>query len=479
MLDASFSEDYAAQVAADVARRYGLQVSPKVVTSVPIGVSGLPQPVWDGRKLIYPEHDGKKGVPVWRRRTSSDNPKRQGLVDPAVADRRLKVEDLHATGANDFEIADHLGVDVRVIRVDRRALRLRANYIRERGPKTVTEIRYQRIRELVAQGKTKAEMCADMGISDRHLRYLAQQIKVALPLTVRASESRVEQRIADLRRMSAEGLSREAMIAALGIVDRTLRVIANLAGVVLPPKAGGRVRAAVPAGPRRKYTRVQPYPSHDERRAALAGLDLGSMTVGDVSAHFGGAVPVSSIRADFRALGVVPATMARPVVAERNARLQKIKALDVSTMTVAELAARFEVTGSAIRKDLITLGLTAAPDQPWHAHNAAVRARIAEMVAKGFTRAQIIAAEPMSSDTLPRHLREAGLRVPRAGGVRNLRPTYSPPEEMAKLRESIRALRLQGLTIHQIAKQVDRSAGTVSYHVAKLGLAAGATGQGG
>ncbi len=475
MLDSCQSDDYAAGVAQDVARRYGLSVSPAVVQRVPVGLSGLSQPVWDEKtaRLIYVEAVGKRGLPGWNKRPSSDRPARQGLVNPVVAERRLKVADLHATGANDFEIAEQLGQDVRVIRVDRRVLKLPANYIRERGPKTVTEIRIKRIGDLVAQGKTKAEMIADMGISDRTLRSLAQRGNIVLPLTVRVLESRADRRSADLQRLMAEGLSREAICARLGVVDRTLRVIAARAGVILPPKTGGRARRSGPAAPKARLygNTVLSYPSAKERRAVLAGLDLTSMTVADLVAHFGGAVPQPRIREDLRGMGVRPAGVKVPVVQQREARLAKIRALDVATMTVADLAARFDVTSAAIRADLRELALTPAPDEPWKAHNAEVQARIAALVAKGFSRAQIIAAEPMSPQTLWRHLRAAGLSVPRADGSRKARKTHSSPEEMDKLREDIRRLRLQGLTLDQISAAVDRSSGTVSYHVSKLGLA--------
>lgn len=126
MLDANpQSDDYAARVAADVAARYGVVVRPAVVQQVPAGVSGLPQPVWNGVYLVYP--DPVKAQNSWRGRAKPVSEKRKGLADPVVHARRLRVAELHAQGLGDAEIAEAAGIEFRCVMADRRHLRLRAN----------------------------------------------------------------------------------------------------------------------------------------------------------------------------------------------------------------------------------------------------------------------------------------------------------------------------------------------------------------
>lgn len=473
MLDASHSPcDYAARVADEVAARYGLAVSPAVVQRVPPGTSGLPQVVWDGKHLVLAEHQGKEAGAAWRNRHKTPAAHRQGLVDPKVQDRRKRVVDLHATGATDYQMADTLAVDVRVIRVDRKALRLRANVNVQRGPSTQSEIRIARIRQMIADGVEREMMCAHLGVADGALRYLARQGRLTLPPSLKRVDLVAAQRIARLRELVAAGASRAEMTADLGVAIKTLRGLAERAGLVLPPPtlSVGRASAdCAPIGPKA-------YPARDARHAAIRALPVAEMTVDQIVAALGGAEDPRRVRADLRHMGLVPRRKAGfGTVDMRAARLAKIAALPVAEMTVAEIAARLGVSLKAVYVDLEKLGL-----QPLRLETGKSRAqvsamddrraRITALVAEGKTRNEIMAAEGIGPGSLYNHLKALGIDLPRADAKRVIAAGAQAKHLMDDLRERIRALRLEGKTLAAIGALVGRSTGTVNFHLLHLGM---------
>lgn len=93
------------------------------VQTIPRGVSAIPQPVWDGKALVYPD-----GHDMMRRRISAQYlPGRAGYVPPEVSERRKKVLGLHAEGYGVTEIADLLSVSPNAIREDHKRLAIAPN----------------------------------------------------------------------------------------------------------------------------------------------------------------------------------------------------------------------------------------------------------------------------------------------------------------------------------------------------------------
>lgn len=472
MLDSRHSPDeYAASVADEVAARYGLAVSAAVVQRVPTGTSGLPQVVWDGKHLVLADLQGKEAGAAWRNRHKTPAAHRQGLVDPKVQDRRKRVVELHAGGATDYQMAATLAVDVRVIRVDRKALRLRANINVQRGPSTQTEIRIARIREMIAQGVDRQVMCAHLGVTDGALRYLARQGRLTLPPSLKRSDMIAAQRIERLRELVAAGASRAEMSADLGVAIKTLRGLAERAGVVLPQSAhsSGRAGKDAPSGPKT-------YPARDARHAAIRALPVAEMTVDQIVAALGGAEDARRVRGDLRQLGLVPLRKAGfGTVDMRAARLAKIAALPVAEMTAAEIAARLGVSLKAVYVDLEKLGL-----QPLRLETGksraqisaldARRARITALVAEGKTRNEIMAAEGIGPGALYNHLKALGIDLPRADAKRVIAAGAQAKHLMDDLRERIRVLRLEGKTLAAIGALVGRSTGTVNFHLLHLGM---------
>ncbi len=472
MLDASHSPcDYAARVADEVAVRYGLAVSPAVVQRVPPGTSGLPQVVWDGKHLVLAEHQGKEVGAAWRNRHKTPAAHRQGLVDPKVQDRRKRVVDLHATGATDYQMADTLAVDVRVIRVDRKALRLRANVNVQRGPSTQSEIRIARIRQMIADGVEREVMCAHLGVADGALRNLARLGRLTLPTRPRRADLVAAQRIERLRELVAAGASRAEMAADLGVAIKTLRGLAERAGLVLPQaaqSAGGAGQHA-PIGPKA-------YPARDARHAAIRALPVAEMTVDQIVAALGGAEDPRRVRADLRQMGLVPHRKAGFGTADmRAARLAKIAALPAAEMTAGEIAARLGVSLKAVYLDLEKLGLRpqrleAGKSRAQVSAMDARRARITALAAEGKTRNEIMAAEGIGPSALYNHLKALGIDLYRADAKRVIAAGAQAKHLMDDLRARIRSLRLEGKTLSEISAVVGRSTGTVSFHLSSLGL---------
>lgn len=478
MLEARYSaDDYAARVAADVAARYGLPVNPAVVQTVPTGTSGLPQAMWDGKHLIYNVNDGKPSGAAWRNRHRSIDDRRVGLVDPAVFERRAAVADLHRAGCTDAQIAETLRIEIKFVRSDRQHLKLRANIAAVRGPSTQTEIRLARIREMIAAGLEREAICLHLGLTESGLRYLAKHGRITLPTSPKKADVVAARRAARLRELSAAGATRLEMMADLGVASRTLRAVAERAGIVLPldPPPRSDKRAAPKA--------VQTYPERDARQAAIGALNVAEMTVAEILTAMGGKITAHRLREDLRQLGLTPRRVASFSTEDRRAaRLAALQAIDVTQLTVADLAERFGVSPRAMQNDLARLGLEPLrlPHGKSLAQMSALearRGRIREMAAKGLSRNEIMAAEGIGETALYGHLKAMGLQLPRADGKRVIAKGAMAKPLMDDLRERVRALRLEGKTLSQISAAVGRSTGTVSHHLTVLGLTTKAGGK--
>lgn len=431
MFDAHFSpdaapcDDYAAQVAAEVAARYAVLVPAAVVQVVPLGQSGLPALVWENGRLIYPDHKGKalgqayKAIGSAKARAA----RRGGLVDPEVSLRREHVVALHRKGMTDAQIAQALGVLPGTVQADRRFLQIRANVAPSLGPRTVTQVRMARVKVLAAQGASRAAMMEDMGISRDVLTSVAKLAGVALPRLNAAprpegaprvrrapkavgGHAAIQGRAARMARVAdlvGEGLNRAEIRAALQISDDTLCSYIHELGLPLPPT--GKVRA-------------------DSSRAL---------------------------------------------------RMADLRAMDVSQFTVPQLAARFGCSDNAMRADLREMGLRArACGVPMSAEKmdelAARRRVVADLVAKGKSRAQILDALGVACSTLQNDLKHLDLKIQRAPVVKKIFGKGPSREEIAALRDQIRACRARRMSLAEIVAETGRAQGTVSYHLKVMGL---------
>lgn len=467
MLDASQTpDDYATRVAADVAARYGLTaINPAVVQRVPTGVSGLPQPIWDGKALAYVQPQG------WRvQKPGATSAKRHGLVDPAVHARRERVAEMVAAGASDYQIADSMGVDVQLIRIDRKVMRLAANVVRHTGPSTQTQIRMRRVKELAAEGKTTAEMMEILGVSRDTVRNLAREVGVELQHLGRSDVARSAARTARIAEMIAAGAGRAEIVADLGISVKQVRNLALKAGLDFPdwqPRVA-RKKGLAPEGKRAA------------RHAALRCMAVGTLRVPEIAAalraDLGFAVSAEIVRRDLRDLGLKARDLRAEVSAKvavrspRQLRLDVLRGMDLTDITVAQLVVQFGVSEPQIRRDLVAIGKVASSRTLVDDRIDAVRAKIKDLAAAGRTRKEIMAAVGLAQIALKRHLDALGIDLPRADAARVVEKGAFTTEQSDALRAKIAELRGQGRSISQIADVVHRSAGTISHHLRKLGL---------
>lgn len=465
------SDDHAARVAAEVAARYGLTVDPAVVQRVAPGVSGLPQPVWDGRALVYePQSAGRKPwVRLPQRRRG-----RQGLVDPAVAERRQAVAALHAQGLSDAQISEKLGISTGTIYGDRRVLGLRANYKPDTGPRTVTQVRIDRMRVMLAERKGRAEIMAELGIDARLMRRLAQMGGLDLPIRKRSDAAGVEARAARIAQMIAEGHSRQEIQEAIGVSRNQLRMIATRAGLVLPDHHFVAVTEKAPRPiPAPKPFKAKPVPAYVLRRARLREMDLADLTVSEIAARMG--EPVEHIREDLKALKITP-KKAPPGSDSRarQARLQALRELDLTGVSVPMLVERFGVSAIQLRRDLQQIGRKAACINGMHQRGRELREKIRVLAIAGTPRRDIEARLGIRSSCLRQHLLALGITIARDDSRRVVTKGEQNTKDMQALRLRIHALRAAGRTIEQIAAAVSRSNGTVCYHLSKPPVGQGA-----
>lgn len=123
--------DRRAQIAQDVAARYGVPVSKSAVQIVPRGASAYAIR-WDGEALRYVDNAGQVLSREGSRKLfygSSQRMKRRGgsAADPAVAARREKIAGLVSKGLTDDQIAVSLGIGVVLVRADRSSLGIKGN----------------------------------------------------------------------------------------------------------------------------------------------------------------------------------------------------------------------------------------------------------------------------------------------------------------------------------------------------------------
>lgn len=144
---------------AEVDRR----IKAKQVKRLPAGATSFVCPVWNGQKLVLPE-----GTNYYRKTMAQESNRYLRRVPrPLPADiiqRREKVAALHAEGLDTTRIVATLEIySHSSIENDLRRMGLKANPYQR--PDTVDwSARHARISELAEQGKTYAEIAADLGL---------------------------------------------------------------------------------------------------------------------------------------------------------------------------------------------------------------------------------------------------------------------------------------------------------------------------
>lgn len=161
----------AAMIAAEVALRYGVAVCPSVVQMCPPRTFGATLPVWDGRKLVYPDEADRKALrrkAMWAGATSA----RRAARDPVVVARRAEVALLHQQGLSVRPIAEKMGVSYDTALKDHRICGLVPNaYVT--AAMTQAAVRAERIAQLHGEGWTVEAIAKLLGIVGDTVRDLA------------------------------------------------------------------------------------------------------------------------------------------------------------------------------------------------------------------------------------------------------------------------------------------------------------------
>ena len=160
-------------IADDVARRYGVAVCPSVVQLCPPRTFAAALPVWDGRKLAYPDAAARKvqfKKAIWAGAVQA----RGGAVCPVVAARRADVMRLHAQGLSVRQISEALHVSYSVGLKDHRVCGLPPNAC-VTPAMTQSAVRAARVAQMHAEGWTAKRIGAVMGMADKTVRDLARE----------------------------------------------------------------------------------------------------------------------------------------------------------------------------------------------------------------------------------------------------------------------------------------------------------------
>lgn len=238
MRPAAFIDETAAwraRVAAEVAARYGALVAPEVVSQVPMGASGLPQPVWNGRELVYDTKISPMRAAIniaWRKA----HPRVKAAVSPAVAERRETLRGLHAAGYTDPQLVQALGCSLVTVRSDRYAMGLRANPVVD-----AAQLRVARVLDMLQRGFPVAQIARKENLTVETVCRTARErlnmyfCRRANGLTVVSpmAEQRAR-REAEVARLAALGGSATDIGRALKTDVRTIKRVAQALGLDLP-----------------------------------------------------------------------------------------------------------------------------------------------------------------------------------------------------------------------------------------------------
>jgi hypothetical protein len=217
----------AAAIAADVALRYGCGCDPRAVQIVPVGASGRPLPVWNGRKLVQPDYAAQRKrdtVSAWSRW-------RDG---PLAEIRRAQLPDLVRAGLTDVQISNQLNVAVSVIVYDRGRLGLLANH----GLVAIRRAKMAQIAALDHARMTALDIAGATGISPATVRNICRDFKLPIQRddswrakgNVARSKLRAA-RLADILRLVQSGVNPHAVPLILGAKPATVRADFNLLGI--------------------------------------------------------------------------------------------------------------------------------------------------------------------------------------------------------------------------------------------------------
>lgn len=425
--------DYAAQVAADIAARYGCAVSPELVRIAPRGATGQLRVAHVDGKLVLVTPDGHlydrdERMRQSRRAAKRDMDRRFG-VKPETAARRREIQALHDQGLTPTEmVALGRGWTDNVVRDDHRALGL--------VPINRIARTHEQILAMAREGGSARGVAAALNISPDTVRSVCRSAGVKLapgpvankggrPKKAPAAPSeavpacpagsiRMTERNAEILRLAREGRSSTEILAAIGggvkyeAVRRVLQRAVR-AGLLTQDELA-RVRAAGLA--RALQMKAEQAAATMAARGEVLRLYVEEgLKVADVAQRAG--LTVDQVRHTLCRAGVFEAGRDRKTREARRAWiLSELRA--GKRLQRREVAARFGVTVGVIQFDLKMLeaqhpevvrpgGLPLCK-----AESLRMRARIVPLLGRGLAVREIAAQAEVSVSTVKRVMAEVG-----------------------------------------------------------------------
>lgn len=387
-------QDYASQVAAEVAARYGVQVMPDAVQIIPRGVSSHPGYVFRGNSLVpivdegpstamkrlingsWKEAARKRRVMAAKAREAGKQKERKprdtSAMQAAAEARRAQVADMAAKGATIKQIAGYFGI------LEKSA----AKYCRDNGitvmrgakvngPKVKAADRRRSVMEFAGAGdKTSAEIAAFLGVSlNTAYNYIKRQgipfiravdARVPAPRVVKergprapskkdlASQREAERKAAMAERrqrvaaLFREGASAREIAEKLGLtegaVDRDIHVM-KLRRSDLPEGKSARARYMAE---RRKVA--------TERANRVLELRSQGMTAKQISEAIG--CSIQSVQRDFRLLGIQHGKPGPRGIGAKPELVRQAKALRARKMSFRDIEKALNIPKSTLVRAL-------------------------------------------------------------------------------------------------------------------------------
>lgn len=436
------------------------------ITKVAPGVAvSMTYPVWDGKALVYPDHEQRVKAAKQALFSGAAKPS-----DPKVKLRRKRVAEAHAEGKTIGEIAEVLDCSYRQVWNDLQALQLSPNPVKPQpappeDPRIAT--RRARIVAMAEGGSSIEQIASEIALPVSTARAIAAAIGVKFPKKPRPSRAKLNRgpklsaRVIALREQIAEcvakGMTQASICEALHISRETLRYNLHRMDVSL---------CQVPTG-----TVTQREKRRDDRREQVQALTAEGLTLAQICSRLDARKWL--IQSDMRALGLearreAPRARVRrrgsvygpvlpiPRTLEKLERQKEVARLHGEGMGRAEIRAALGIKPHVLRHDLRDLGLSLPrEDHGVKAYGlkkaditAARRDRVRAAAGRGLSFAEVSAELCIPPGTLRKDYVALGLSA---------RAKRRPAGQI----DQLRALRSEGLSIGAIAARLDLSKSTV------------------
>jgi len=363
------------QIAADVAQRYGLTVSPAVVQMCPPRTFTTATPIWDGKinQLVYPDKEARS-VAYRNAGWKSSRRARSLAATPEMLERRDNVRLLHDQGLHNEAIATRVGVSSNTVLKDLRVMGLKSHRAPYAGKTDAMAIKTATILRMKGEGKGPDEISAFLGIAVDNVRRAARKAGVSFPRAAYIDHAAIT-RAGVVLRLKSEGYSAAAIAAEIKCNVQSVQRIARANGDAFVVTARPKVPRERPWLADAKAKKIA------ARREVVRQMVANGATRQDMEDATG--VSADTIRDDLRHLGLTwlpPAKQPARTKAPAVKRAPKVKRAYVKTAT----------SDQQIRK-------------------AARQKRVKELAAKGFGYLEIAVTLDVGKSTIHRDMGELGL----------------------------------------------------------------------